>query len=112
MKAINIQVQPHLAPGVDIEAVRALMDRIATANPLVETLQYDDGHEGEYYLNITFWTPDLEALWKTIRERVYGDETIGTLIGASSIAVCEGAHGWDDYLLLHHFDSEERCDAL
>jgi hypothetical protein len=22
----------------------------------------------------------------------------------SSMAMCEGAHGWGDYLLLHHFD--------
>ncbi len=29
-----------------------------------------------------------------------------------SIVACEGDHGWDDYLLLWHWDSGEKTDVL
>jgi hypothetical protein len=56
-------------------------------------------HDKEHYFNFTFGTRDLKALWETIRERLYGDQAFGEAIGRSSIATCEGVHGWDDYLL-------------
>ena len=28
------------------------------------------------------------------------------------MAVCEGQHGWDDYLLLHHYDAELKRDEV
>lgn len=112
MKAISIQVQPHRAPALDLESLRALFERIATTSPLVERHHFDEGHDKEHYLNFTFGTRDLPALWATLHEQVYADPVFGTLVERSSIAVCEGMHGWDDYLTLHHFDTKKRRDAL
>ena len=33
-------------------------------------------------------------------------------LAAAAIIVCEGEHGWDDYLLLHHFDPAEPLDTM
>ena len=55
MKALSIQIQPHRAPGLDIEAVRALMTRVGSA-PLVERSHFEDGYDGAPYLNFTFGT--------------------------------------------------------
>ncbi|MDR0717159.1 MAG: tetratricopeptide repeat protein, partial [Azoarcus sp.] len=30
----------------------------------------------------------------------------------SSIVVCQGRHGWDDYLLLYHYDSTQEVDEI
>ena len=112
MKAISIQIQPHRAPGLDIDEVRTLFERIVASSPLVERHHFDEGHDKGHYFNFTFGTRDLKALWGILREQVYADRAFGHLVALSSIATCEGSHGWDDYLLLHHFDPEQRCDAL
>jgi len=111
LKALSIQVQPHRAPGLDIEDVRALMTRIAS-NALVERSHFEDGHDGVDYFNFTLGTRDLKALWATILDEVYVDPTLGELVARSSIATCEGSRGWDDYLLLHHYDPKEHRDQL
>ena len=33
-------------------------------------------------------------------------------LSAGAIACCEGDNGWDDYLLLYHFDNSESIDAI
>jgi hypothetical protein len=33
-------------------------------------------------------------------------------LAQAAIVVCEGELGWDDYLLLHHFNSDEELDEL
>ena len=111
LKALSVQVQPHRAPGLDIEGVRAIMTRIA-GTPLVERSHFDNGHDEVDYFNFTLGTHDLKSLWTTIQNEVYGDPTLGELVARSSIATCEGPHGWDDYLLLHHYNPKQRRDQL
>ena len=33
-------------------------------------------------------------------------------LAAAAIVVCRGEHGWDEYLLLRHFDPCQALDAL
>jgi hypothetical protein len=112
VKAISIQVQPHRAPGLGIDGVRKTMEHVAATSPLVERHHFDEGHDKGHYFNFTFGTRNLKALWKLLHEQLYADPAHGHLVARSSIATCEGPHGWDDYLLLHHFDPEQRCDVL
>ena len=37
---------------------------------------------------------------------------IGPRLARAAIATCEGKHGWDDYLLLHHYDRTLVLDTL
>jgi len=51
-------------------------------------------------------------LWDKLSKNVYKDSVFGPYLSKTSIVVCEGNNGWDDYLLLHHFDKSEDIDNL
>jgi hypothetical protein len=104
-------VQPDLAQGVDIDAIRAACEAIAST-PLVLRHHFDHGHDMGHYFNFTFATEDLATLWREVQSRLYSDPLLGNSMGAASMAMCEGAHGWDDYLLLYHFDPAVVRDTL
>ena len=112
MKALSIQVQPGRFAATDVPAIEAQFSRIAEHTELVERHTFDRGHDRGEYLNFTFGTNDLRALWNLIQQEVYRDPLLASSMAAASMAVCEGEHGWDDYLLLYHFDSAVKTDVL
>jgi hypothetical protein len=59
-----------------------------------------------------FETNELQKLWYQIQIDLFGDSIIGAHIYQSSIVVCEGEIGWNDYLLLYHFNKSEKLDKL
>ena len=67
-----------------------------------------DGLDRGRYVNVAFATDDLKALWSALREEMLGVPRLAE----AAIVCCEGEHGWDDYLLLHHFDPTEPIDQL
>jgi hypothetical protein len=79
---------------------------------LVEESHFENGHDAVDYFNFTFHTRDIRALWTVLVRELYDNPALGEHLTRSSIATCEGAHGWDDYLLLRHFDPEVGCDEL
>lgn len=110
MPGLNIQVQPNRAPGLDLGAVLALF---ASAAELADAeLEVTEGEHGVPYVNYDFRTRDLVRLWEILQGQVFWDQTIGPLLARSSIATCEGHQGWDDYLLLHHYDRALVLDRL
>jgi hypothetical protein len=111
IKALSIQVQSHLLQGLDIGAVQTACEAIASM-PLVARHHFDHGHDTEHYFNFTFGTEDLAALWRELESCLYSDPVLGSSLRAASMAMCEGDHGWDDYLLLYHFDLAVRRDAF
>ena len=61
----------------------------------------------------TFVTPpldeeELKAIWEVAQKLLSENTTLAETV----ITVCQGQHGWDDYLLLHHFDENEPVDSL
>ena len=112
MKALSVQVQPGRAPDMDVGAVEARFREVAEERQLVKRHQFDRGHDKGEYLNFTFGTEDLRALWERVQEALYRDRNLAGPMGVASIATCEGEHGWDDYLLLHHFDPGVKRDVL
>lgn len=60
---------------------------------------------GPCWIDVSFETTDIHSLWNQLK----GD--LQELLIAS-IVVCQGEHGWDNYLLLHHFDSTVELDKL
>ena len=103
LKKLMIQVQPARAPLLDMEAVEAAC-RAIVATPFVAEHYFNEGHDGGHYFNFQFKTDRLPALWREIQLRLYGDSGVGPGMTKASMAMCEGEHGWDDYLLLYHFD--------
>ena len=111
MKALSIQIQPERAPELKLEVVQAAFKAIAETTPLVRHHQFDDGFDKTRYFNFTFGTEDLKGLWALIKSTAYGNPELAEPLARSSIVVCTGEHGWDDYHLLFHFDpNEPRAD--
>ena len=110
LKDLCIQIQPHLAWELDVSAIHNRCDKLASSNIEIECFTVVEDAEDVAYINLMFTTKALEALWEILQAQLYGDEYLGPLLLKSSIATCQGIHGWDDYLLLHHFDPTVRLD--
>ena len=108
MSVICIQVQPDLAPGIDLGVVREIAAQLGSTT-LFTRHGEEQGLDNGPYINLYFDTPSLPEAWSIIWTQFYEDARIGTFLRASSIATCEGNNGWDDYFLLHHFDPTEPC---
>jgi hypothetical protein len=103
-------VQPNRAPDLDLAAVLALF--ASAAEQADAELEVTEGEDGGPYVNYDFQTRDLARLWEILQGQVFWDETIGPHLARASIATCEGNRGWDDYLLLHHYDRTLTLDTL
>jgi hypothetical protein len=112
METLYIQVQPTLAPSLDVPRLRKLAEGIACDKKLVTRFQFNEEIDQIPYINITYETEQLLELWQRIRLVLYDDQSIGTALRNASIAVCERGKGWDNYLQLHHFDPKIALDVL
>jgi hypothetical protein len=54
-----------------------------------------------------FDTDNPVDLWRLLKCLLYDSDTLGRPMQMSSMAMCEGEHGWRDYLLLYHYDPHE-----
>jgi hypothetical protein len=112
MTLFNIQIQPDRSPALDERAAIQLIETLAVPGGQIAEFKRTEGDDGGRYVNFTFSVSDAITFWSQVRREVLGNREIGPAIAASSIIVCEGEQGWDDYLLLHHFDSRLELDAI
>jgi len=110
MPALCVQVQPERAPDLDLDA--ALTIFTSAAELAGAELEITEGEDDGPYVNFNFLTQDLPRLWEILQGQVFWNQTIGSQLAKASIATCQGKHGWDDYLLLHHYDREVELDTL
>jgi hypothetical protein len=101
-KTVAIQVQPALSPDLDCTAA------IQKLTSLSKDSWFDDGNDDGPYVNIFLRTDDVSKLWVKIRTLLVMDANLAKC----AIVTCEGEQGWDDYLLLHHFDGSEPLDQI
>jgi len=105
-----VQVQPDRAPALDLDAVLALL---TSAAELADAeLEITEGEDDGPYLTCDFRTRDLGRLWEILQGQVFWGRAIGPSLAMSSIVTCQGNRGWDDYLLLHHYDRAQALDTL
>ena len=98
---LYVQIQPALAPEIEIGAVVA---RLALLSPLTVEWGEDDGP----FVNIHFEADDVWPLWELVRVVIQTDAAL-----ARCAIVCgQGKQGWDDYRLLHHFDPARLVDEV
>jgi hypothetical protein len=94
--SVCVQYQPDRVTGDEARVRQALIEALAGAEIHI-------GEENGRYENLTFdaASPDdaLSKLWI-----VFDSPQFGRAARASCIVTCQGKHGWDDYLLLHHYD--------
>jgi predicted RNA binding protein with dsRBD fold (UPF0201 family) len=103
VRRVCIQFQPDRVPADETRVRQAFRDVFPDAKIVV-------GEDKGRYENIMFdaASPD-EALLKI--RTVLRSATVGNAARSSCIVTCEGEHGWDHYLLLHHYDRTQVLDA-
>lgn len=112
MKHLCIQVQPHRAVGIDTAGVCGLCHELAESSAEIKRFGAFEGNDEEDYINLMFETRSVPRLWELLKEKLYGDPIHGPGLRGASMAMCQGAHGWDDYLQLYHFDPAVILDKL
>lgn len=109
MRAINIQVQPDRVPNMNLDEVKAAFVSLSESD-LVEEYDFSEDADKGRYLNFTYGTNDAASLWKEIKSSIFENETLSDEVSRCSMAMCSSEEGWDDYLLLHHFDPSVTLD--
>jgi len=84
--------------------VKGVLDVLGSTSALVTRYSIDEGFDAGHYFNFTFETEHLKELWAVIQSRVLVNDAAATPLAKASIIACEGNNGWNDYLLLFHFD--------
>jgi hypothetical protein len=102
MRLLSVQLQPNRSASLDVNL--AVLNLRAFSNAVYVSEGYDDGP----YVNVVFKTADPAKVWASIQRLL---ETESSLASAT-IVVCQGKLGWDDYLLLHHFDAGVKLDSI
>jgi hypothetical protein len=111
MGRLCIQIRPNRALGIDLNRLRNIAAHLGSThstNAYSEEENFDDGPR----INLLFDAASTLDSWPLIYSTLYEDAGIGADLRRSSIAVCQGRIGWEDYLLLHHFDPDVSCDRL
>ena len=110
MRWFSVQIQPDLSPGIDMEQVALAFAAMASTPGLVEHHSVDHGENQGPWSNFRFGTTHPLQLWEMIQTKMSEDGPFGQHLREASIVVCTGENGWDDYLLLSHFDPDEKLD--
>jgi hypothetical protein len=110
-----IQIHPDRSKELDLARVRSICERIAADKALIKRFAFvdrpGDGSERRH-INLIFDTDRPADLWSLIRQGLYESEALGRPMQISSMAMCEGEHGWRDYLLLYHYDPRESLNRF
>jgi hypothetical protein len=101
-RTITIQLQPALSPSLDCRAT------IQSLTSLSKDSWFNGGNDDGPYVNVFLRTDDLAKLWNQIQTVLLADVEVAKC----AIVTCEGRQGWDDYLLLHHFDGSQPLDTI
>jgi hypothetical protein len=113
-----IQIHPDRSRDLDLARVRAICEHLAFDNDLIKRFAFLDrpGEGSEpWHVNLIFDTDRPADLWSVLKGRLYdcdGCDGLGRPMQMSSMAMCEGEHGWRDYLLLYHYDPRERLNRF
>lgn len=112
MTQFRIQVHPHRSPQIELASLLSQCEHLAADRALVRRFSWEEGFDEHAYVNLMFETDRPKQLWMLLYAQLYQASTFGCSMQACSIAVCEGRHSWDDYLLLHHYGAGQKCDEV
>lgn len=111
-KQLVIQIQPELLldpnKGQLIEKFVLFLKGISPLNHC----HVISGNENGAYINIELQSEDIQRLWEIIQTELSDKNNDFSIISKGVVVVCEGDKGWDDYLLLYHYDVSEKLDQF
>ena len=100
---------------IQIETQR---DQSHTVNELLELTRSKerfpevDIDDDSNLVSLNYFTEDLAVLWQELQLNLFADGVLGSWLKKVAIVGCEGATGWDDALLLFHYNPNEKCDKI
>ncbi len=106
-----IQIHTDRAPGLDLAAVRSACHKLAEDKSLVRCFAIIDKGCVDH-INFMFATDNAKGLWSALTASLLEDASLGPSIKKAAMVMCQGANGWDDYRLLHHYDPAQRTDPV
>ncbi|HEY9104656.1 hypothetical protein [Chitinimonas sp.] len=112
MTTLCIQIQPDRVTDFDREAMLAACESLRVHKPLIEGFQMEEGDDDGPYINLLFETLQPAQVWPLLQTTFYGAGALGDALRATSMAMCAGEEGWEDYLLLYHYDPQLPLDSL
>jgi hypothetical protein len=102
MPKVIIQFQPQRGHTLDEIKISDYLNNLGL------DIEVTEGFDTGAYTNFVIETDNVAALWNNIKIKLHSIPGFDN----TTIVTCEGTYGWDDYLLLHHFDPEEPLDEL
>jgi len=109
MHTVCCQIQIDRLPTLTEEGVIRACRRLSESRPSV---RFESGEDNGRYINLFIESDDAVAACDLINTALLSDRTIGHEIRTAAIVTMTGRRGWDDYLLLHHFDPIEPLDSI
>lgn len=64
------------------------------------------------YVNLIVESNQPNTTWDRARRQMIQSRIPGGEFRNAMIVTATGEYGWDDYLLLHHYDNDEEIDTL
>jgi hypothetical protein len=95
-----------------MDHVRSRCEQLSAERGWIRRFAVEQGFDEHAYVNLTFETDHPKLLWQLLSDELYHSNSLGLLMRTASIAACEGQRGWDDFVLLHHFDPDVSCDRF
>ncbi|MGB2500733.1 MAG: hypothetical protein ACPIA2_13610 [Mariniblastus sp.] len=77
-----------------------------------EDVEIQTGNDNGKYVNLLVESNDSQSTWERIKWPFIESKIPGGEFANAIILTATGDHGWDDYLLLHHYDSNEKPRTL
>lgn len=109
---ICVQVQPNRAPGFDVNRLIAAGEALARSIKGCRGFDASQGEDDGAYANLIFVTQNPADSWPELRVALLDSAEFGTALKQSCMCLCTGSDGWNDCLLLYHFDPKEALDEL
>ena len=112
MKILYFQVQPKRFREIDLDAIAALMMGIAMSSDDVREFTIPRGPGKDLWVNFLFTSASVARTWSSLEAGPFTHRKLGPQLRRSAIVTCQGSRGWDNYLLLYHFDARQVLHRL
>jgi hypothetical protein len=109
---LRVQVHPDRVPTLDLALLRKEFEALASNEQSVTRFKIEEGEDQGRYMNLVFETVNKAQLWHIIHSRLFRHASLGEPMSRASMVLCTGPTGWDDYLLLHHYDPAVQINEL
>jgi hypothetical protein len=101
---VRLQVHTDAVPGEALASLRAECESLAMRLSGALGVRFGEGEDEANYRNIVFGSYAPQELWPYIKAALYQSAVHGKVLQASSMALRTGEDGWNDYVVLYHFD--------